>query len=45
MQTKLLIWGLGKDFQKLWPFYQAELRKGKVVCAGGGGQKSGHSGR
>lgn len=35
MQTKLLIWGLGKDFQKLWPFYQAEMRKGKVVCAGG----------
>lgn len=35
MQTKLLIWGLGKDFQKLWPFYQAEIRKGKVVCAGG----------
>lgn len=35
MQTKLLLWGIGKDFQKLWPYYQAEIRKGKVVCAGG----------
>lgn len=35
MRKRLLLWGLGRDFKKLWPYYRKEEKKGYITWTGG----------